>query len=52
MPKSQFIDPVQVRKSGKIIFKDIPVNQYDKTIEEEKVNYSKEQLVGIYTIWP
>ncbi|WP_027471320.1 alpha-ketoacid dehydrogenase subunit alpha/beta [Saccharicrinis fermentans] len=48
MPKSQFIDPVQVRKSGKIIFKDIPVNQYDKTIEEEKVNYSKEQLVGIY----
>ncbi|TLX74648.1 dehydrogenase [Labilibacter sediminis] len=48
MPKSQFIDPTQVRKSGKIEFKDIPVNQYDKTIEEEKVKYSKSQLIGIY----
>ncbi len=48
MPKSQFIDPTKVRKSGKIKFKDIPVNQYDKTLEEEKVNFSKEQLVGIY----
>ena len=48
MPKSQFIDPKEVRKSGKIEFKDIPVNQYDKSIEEEKVNYSKDQLTGIY----
>ncbi len=48
MPKSQFIDPKQVRKSGNIKFKDIPVNQYDKTIEDEKVNFSKKQLIGIY----
>ncbi|MGQ1786059.1 alpha-ketoacid dehydrogenase subunit alpha/beta [Saccharicrinis sp. GN24d3] len=48
MPKSQFIDPTQVRKSGKVEIKDIPVNQYEKTIEEEKVNFSKEQLIGIY----
>ncbi len=48
MPKSQFIDPKQVRKSGKIEFKEIPVNQYDKTIEDEKINYSKKQLIGIY----
>ncbi len=48
MPKSQFIDPTQVRKSGKIEFKDILINQYDKSMEEEKINYSKEQLIGIY----
>ena len=44
MPKSQFIDPKQVRKSGKIEFKDIPVNQYDKSIEDEKVNFSKKTI--------
>ena len=48
MPKSQFIDPLKLRKAGKVKFKDIPVNQYDKTLEEEKANYSKEQLIGIY----
>ena len=48
MPKSQFIDPKVVRKASKVEFKDIPVNQYDKTIEEEKVNFTKEQLVDIY----
>ncbi|MCW3786603.1 alpha-ketoacid dehydrogenase subunit alpha/beta [Plebeiibacterium sediminum] len=48
MPKSQFIDPKQVRKSGKIEFKDIPVNQYDKSIEDEKVNFSKKQFIAIY----
>ncbi len=48
MPKSQFIDPLEVRKSGKIKFKEIPVNQYNKSIEEEKANFSKEQLVSIY----
>ena len=34
MPKSQYVDPVEVRKKGRITFKDIPVNQYDKTIED------------------
>ncbi|TRX63532.1 thiamine pyrophosphate-dependent enzyme [Carboxylicivirga sp. M1479] len=48
MPKSQFIDPAKVRQSGKIEFKDIPVNQYHKSIEEEKVNFSKEQFKDIY----
>ena len=48
MPKSQFIDPAKVRQSGKIEFKDIPVNQYDKSIEEEKVNFSPEQFKAIY----
>ncbi len=48
MPKSQFIDPKEVRKSGKITFKDIPVNQYGKTIEEEKANYTKEDFLRIF----
>ncbi len=48
MPKSQFIDPNEVRKSGYIKFKDIPVNQYNKTIEEEKSNYTTEDFLRIY----
>jgi 2-oxoisovalerate dehydrogenase E1 component len=48
MPKSQFIDPIKLRKAGKVKFKDIPVNQYNKTLEEEKGNYSEKQLIGIY----
>ncbi|SMO69816.1 2-oxoisovalerate dehydrogenase E1 component [Saccharicrinis carchari] len=48
MPKCQFIDPSEVRKSSTLKFKDIPVNAYNKTMKEEKSNYSKEQLIGIY----
>ncbi len=48
MPKSQFIDPNEVRKSGYIKFTDIPVNQYKKTIAEEKENYSKDDFMRIY----
>jgi 2-oxoisovalerate dehydrogenase E1 component len=48
MPKSQFVDPNEVRKSGWIKFHDIPVNQYNKTIKEEKANFSKEDFLRIY----
>jgi 2-oxoisovalerate dehydrogenase E1 component len=48
MPKSQFIDPLKLRKPGLLKFKDIPVNQYKKTLEEEKANFSKEELINIY----
>lgn len=48
MPKSQFINPNDVRKSGWIKFNDIPVNQYNKTIQEERGNYSDEELLRIY----
>ncbi|HHT64677.1 MAG: alpha-ketoacid dehydrogenase subunit alpha/beta [Caldicoprobacterales bacterium] len=48
MPRSQFIDPAEVRKSGYIKFQDIPVNQYNKTIEEEKSNFSTEDFLRIY----
>lgn len=48
MPKSQFIDPKEVRRSGIITFKDIPVNQYNKTVEDEKANFSKDDFLRIY----
>lgn len=48
MPKSQFLDPKEVRKSSFITFNDIPVNQYNKTIKEESKNYSKEDFLRIY----
>lgn len=48
MPKSQFIDPEEVRKAGEITFQPIPVNQYNKTVEEEKANFSNEDLLRIY----
>ena len=47
MPKSQEIHPSNVRKSGKITFKPIPVNQYDKTVKEELTNYTKADLLRI-----
>ena len=48
MPKSLFIDPKDVRKKGKIEFADIPVNQYNRTIEQEKGNFTKEDFLRIY----
>lgn len=48
MPKVQYINPDQVRKSGQLEFKPIPVNQYNKTIEEEKENFSKEDFIRIF----
>ena len=48
MPKSLFVDPVETRAKGKIKFKDIPVNTYNKTIEEERKRYSDADLVRIY----
>lgn len=48
MPKSQFIDPDEVRKSGWIQFNDIPVNQYHKTIAQETNNFSTADFLRIY----
>lgn len=48
MPKSQFIDPDEVRKSGWIQFNDIPVNQYHKTIAQETKNFSTADFLRIY----
>lgn len=48
MSKQLFVDPVELRKPGKITFEDIPVNVYNKTIQDEKANYSKEDFVRIF----
>ena len=48
MPKVQFIDPSVARKAGEITFKPIPVNQYKKTIKEERKNFSDSDLIRIY----
>ncbi len=48
MPKVQFIDPKVARKAGEITFNPIPVNQYNKTITEEKSNFSNDDFLRIY----
>jgi len=48
MPKVQFMDPDASRKSGELTFKPIPVNQYNKTIAQEKKNFSTEDFLRIY----
>lgn len=48
MPKNQFIHPKEARKSGKIKFGTIPVNQYSKTLQEEMSDFSDADLIRIY----
>lgn len=48
MPKNLFIDPKVVRQPQFIEFDRIPVNQYNKTFEEEKKNFTTEEFVTIY----
>jgi 2-oxoisovalerate dehydrogenase E1 component len=48
MPKNQFINPEEVRKPQQLEFKPVPVNQYNKSIEEEKENFSKNDFIRIY----
>jgi len=42
------MDPKEVRKSGFIKFTDIPVNQYKKTVSDEKGNFSSDDFMRIY----
>ena len=48
MPKSQYVDPSKAFDAGYIKFTDIPVCQYNKTLEEEKALYTKEDFLRIY----
>jgi 2-oxoisovalerate dehydrogenase E1 component len=48
MPKIQFIDPKDARKADKLSFGTIPVNQYSKTIEDEKKNFKNEDFIRIW----
>lgn len=48
MPKVQTIDPSQVRKPGFVEFQPIPVNQYQKSVTEEKEHFTQEEFKAIY----
>ena len=48
MPKNLIIDPNFIRAQGKIQFTDIPVNVYNKSIKDEKENFSKQDFVRIF----
>jgi len=48
MPRALFIDPKEARKSGELIFTNIPVNKYQKSLKEEQANFSREDLLRIY----
>ena len=48
MPKNLFVDPNETLAPGKITFKNIPVNAYNKTIKDERKRYSDDDLVRIY----
>ncbi|MBW6501659.1 MAG: dehydrogenase [Bacteroidales bacterium] len=48
MPKNQIIDPNEIRKPSFIEFGRIPVNQYNRSIEEEKTRFSTGDFLRIY----
>ncbi len=48
MPKSIFVDPAEVRKKGTIRIDDIPMNQYSKTIQDAREDFSDDALLGIF----
>jgi 2-oxoisovalerate dehydrogenase E1 component len=48
MPKKQLIDPTKLRLPGTIKFNPVPVNQYQKTVADERGNFSDEDLLRIY----
>lgn len=48
MPKSQYVDPKKVFEPGYIKFQDIPVCQYNLTLDDEKKIYSKSDFLRIY----
>jgi 2-oxoisovalerate dehydrogenase E1 component len=48
MPKSQNINPEDLRKPQFIEFGKIPVNQYNKSIDDEKNNFTTDDFIRIY----
>ena len=50
MPKKMFVDPEEVRKPGKLSFTDIPMNVYQKPLEQELSEgaFTPEELKTIY----
>ena len=47
MPKSVMIRPDEVRQRGQLEFTPIPINQYNRTMQEELDRFAREDLVRI-----
>ncbi len=47
MPKSVMIRPDEVRQRGQLDLKPIPINQYNRTMQEELDRFAREDLVRI-----
>ncbi len=48
MTKVLVVDPSEKRKSGVLKFKDIPINTYQKSVKDEKDNFTKDEFLRIY----
>ncbi len=48
MPKNIVVDPIEIRKKGKIKIKDIPLNAYTPDIKKELAAYGEDGLKKIY----
>jgi 2-oxoisovalerate dehydrogenase E1 component len=48
MPKSLMIHPKDVRQSGQVKFKPIPINAYHKTLKDELDRFASEDLLRIH----
>jgi 2-oxoisovalerate dehydrogenase E1 component len=48
VPKSLPIHPNEVRQSGQLAFTSIPINQYNRSLQDEQLNYTSTELVGLY----
>ncbi len=48
MSKQIFIDPKEMRKPGKISFRDIELNKYQKKVKDVSKKFKKQELLNIY----
>ena len=48
MTKGLIIDPKKMRAPGTIKINKIPMNTYQKTVSDEKNNFTKEEFLNIY----
>ncbi len=48
MTKKLEVMPQEIRKAGTIKFEDIKLNEYQKTVKDEKDNFSKKEFLNIY----
>jgi len=48
MPKTQFINPSEVRQAKSLELGSIPINSYNRSVKEELSRFSKDDLIRIY----